>query len=91
MLTSELSSYTFMVRFLACMQVARQPAMECLPLVMEPESRFYSDPVAVLDFQSLYPSMVRAPLLAELARDQPISYLNTWHDPAGQHGPSLSC
>ena len=45
----------------ACMQVARQPAMECLPLVMEPESRFYSDPVAVLDFQSLYPSMVRAP------------------------------
>ena len=57
----ELSSHTFMVRFHACMQVARQPAMECLPLVMEPESRFYSDPVAVLDFQSLYPSMVRAP------------------------------
>ena len=41
-------------------QVARQPAMECLPLVMEPESKMYSDPVAVLDFQSLYPSMVIA-------------------------------
>ncbi|KAL4556311.1 hypothetical protein LXL04_038958 [Taraxacum kok-saghyz] len=41
-------------------QVANQPAMECLPLVMEPESGFYSDPVIVLDFQSLYPSMVIA-------------------------------
>ena len=41
-------------------QVGRQPAMECLPLVMEPESRFYADPVIVLDFQSLYPSMVIA-------------------------------
>ena len=41
-------------------QVARQPAMECLPLVMEPESKMYDDPVAVLDFQSLYPSMVIA-------------------------------
>ena len=34
--------------------------MECLPLVMEPESKMYDDPVAVLDFQSLYPSMVIA-------------------------------
>ncbi|KAK6915579.1 DNA-directed DNA polymerase, family B, multifunctional domain [Dillenia turbinata] len=41
-------------------QVASQPAMECLPLVMEPESGFYSDPVIVLDFQSLYPSMIIA-------------------------------
>ncbi|XP_039129242.1 DNA polymerase zeta catalytic subunit isoform X3 [Dioscorea cayenensis subsp. rotundata] len=39
-------------------QVALQPAMECLPLVMEPESGFYADPVVVLDFQSLYPSMI---------------------------------
>lgn len=41
-------------------QVASQPAMQCLPLVMEPESRFYTDPVVVLDFQSLYPSMMIA-------------------------------
>lgn len=41
-------------------QVASQPAMECLPLVMEPESGFYADPVVVLDFQSLYPSMIIA-------------------------------
>ncbi|KAK1292647.1 DNA polymerase delta catalytic subunit [Acorus calamus] len=39
-------------------QVSSQPAMECLPLVMEPESGFYTDPVIVLDFQSLYPSMI---------------------------------
>ncbi|XP_027107695.1 DNA polymerase zeta catalytic subunit isoform X2 [Coffea arabica] len=42
------------------LQVAYQPAMECLPLVMEPESGFYADPVVVLDFQSLYPSMIIA-------------------------------
>lgn len=41
-------------------QVALQPAMECLPLVMEPESNFYQDPVVILDFQSLYPSMIIA-------------------------------
>ena len=41
-------------------QVANQPAMEALPLVMEPESRFYPDPVVVLDFQSLYPSCMMA-------------------------------
>ncbi|URD83628.1 DNA polymerase [Musa troglodytarum] len=41
-------------------KVALQPAMECLPLVMEPESNFYEDPVVVLDFQSLYPSMIIA-------------------------------
>ena len=34
--------------------------MECMPLVMEPESGFYADPVVVLDFQSLYPSMIIA-------------------------------
>ncbi len=43
----------------AC-QVANQPATECIPLVMEPESRFYTSPVIVLDFQSLYPSMIIA-------------------------------
>ena len=41
-------------------RVRLQPAMEALPLVMEPESRFYASPVIVLDFQSLYPSVVIA-------------------------------
>eukprot|EP00916_Digyalum_oweni_P007309 GHVL01012346.1.p1 GENE.GHVL01012346.1~~GHVL01012346.1.p1 ORF type:complete len:898 (+),score=282.58 GHVL01012346.1:248-2695(+) len=39
-------------------QVSGQPAIECIPLVLEPESAFYSHPVAVLDFQSLYPSII---------------------------------
>ncbi|XP_065648573.1 uncharacterized protein LOC100213595 isoform X4 [Hydra vulgaris] len=41
-------------------QRARMSAPECIPLVMEPESRFYVDPVIVLDFQSLYPSIIIA-------------------------------
>ncbi len=42
------------------LQVGCQPAMDAIPLVMEPESRFYAAPVVVLDFQSLYPSIVIA-------------------------------
>ncbi|KAJ2659947.1 DNA polymerase zeta, partial [Coemansia sp. RSA 1200] len=41
-------------------QVAHQAAAECLPLVLEPKSRYYTDPVVVLDFQSLYPSIMIA-------------------------------
>jgi DNA polymerase zeta len=41
-------------------QVGAQNALECLPLVMEPMSQFYTSPVLVLDFQSLYPSIVIA-------------------------------
>lgn len=38
--------------------VSNQAAMAVIPLVMEPQSNFYVDPVAVLDFQSLYPSLI---------------------------------
>jgi len=41
-------------------EVAQQRAPECIALVMEPESLFYPDPVVVLDFQSLYPSIMIA-------------------------------
>lgn len=41
-------------------QRSRMRAPECLQLIMEPESRFYSNPVVVLDFQSLYPSIMIA-------------------------------
>ena len=38
--------------------VQNQKALECVPLVMEPESAFYKSPMVVLDFQSLYPSII---------------------------------
>ncbi|KAF9914040.1 DNA polymerase zeta [Lobosporangium transversale] len=41
-------------------QVSAQRALEVIPMVMEPESGFYEDPVVVLDFQSLYPSVMIA-------------------------------
>jgi DNA polymerase zeta len=39
-------------------QVWNQSLLEVIPLVMEPEKAFHSDPVSVLDFQSLYPSII---------------------------------
>ncbi|RYH11967.1 hypothetical protein EON65_38375, partial [archaeon] len=41
-------------------KVANQAPMEVIPLVLEPKSQFYTDPVVVLDFQSLYPSIMIA-------------------------------
>ncbi|CAK7207706.1 DNA polymerase zeta [Sporothrix eucalyptigena] len=41
-------------------QVGQQNAAECTPLVLEPRSAFYSSPVVVLDFTSLYPSLMIA-------------------------------
>jgi DNA polymerase zeta len=41
-------------------QVGKQNAAECMPLIMEPLSAFYSSPLVVLDFQSLYPSIMIA-------------------------------
>ncbi|KAG5478969.1 hypothetical protein CUR178_05550 [Leishmania enriettii] len=42
-------------------QVHRQPRIECVPLVMQPKSDLYRhDPVVVLDFRSLYPSIILA-------------------------------
>lgn len=41
-------------------QRAHMRAPEYLPLILEPHSRLYTDPLIVLDFQSLYPSMIIA-------------------------------
>lgn len=41
-------------------QRAHMKAPEYVPLILEPQSRFYSDPMIVLDFQSLYPSVIIA-------------------------------
>ncbi|CAK5264403.1 unnamed protein product [Mycena citricolor] len=40
--------------------VGRQNAAEAMPLIMEPQSAFYTSPTLVLDFQSLYPSIMIA-------------------------------
>lgn len=42
------------------MQVHDMRSLECIPLVMEPDSNFYKSPLVVLDFQSLYPSIMIA-------------------------------
>ncbi|CAL7952234.1 unnamed protein product [Xylocopa violacea] len=41
-------------------QRAKMRAPASLPLIMEPQSVFYTDPLIVLDFQSLYPSIIIA-------------------------------
>jgi len=41
-------------------QRARMVSPECIPLNLEPWSQFYTHPVVVLDFQSLYPSIMIA-------------------------------
>lgn len=41
-------------------QRAAMKAPEWIALTMEPQSRFYTEPVVVLDFQSLYPSIMIA-------------------------------
>ncbi|XP_018577848.1 DNA polymerase zeta catalytic subunit isoform X2 [Anoplophora glabripennis] len=41
-------------------QRAFMKAPEYIPLILEPESKLYNDPVIVLDFQSLYPSIIIA-------------------------------
>ncbi|KAK6459617.1 uncharacterized protein RJT20DRAFT_89613 [Scheffersomyces xylosifermentans] len=41
-------------------QVFEMKPIECIPLIMEPDSNFYKSPLVVLDFQSLYPSVMIA-------------------------------
>lgn len=40
--------------------VASQPPLLHIPLILEPEGRVYTSPVLVLDFRSLYPSLIIA-------------------------------
>lgn len=41
-------------------QVGLQNAPFAVPLIAEPESKYYTHPILVLDFQSLYPSVMIA-------------------------------
>lgn len=62
-------------------EVFRQPAVEALPLVMEPESGLYVDPVIVLDFQSLYPSVIIAHNLCFSTMLGNINRIQRWNEP----------
>lgn len=72
-------------------QVHLMKPLQQIPLIMEPESNFYKSPLVVLDFQSLYPSIVIAynycysTLLCRLSEFEenknPIGYLNHHHLP----------
>lgn len=42
------------------LQVHYMKPLQQIPLIMEPESNFYKSPLVVLDFQSLYPSIMIA-------------------------------
>ena len=41
-------------------QITHQDATEWIPCCMEPEAGLYRDAISVLDFQSLYPSLICA-------------------------------
>lgn len=53
-------SENFMLSSPSKREVRKQKPLECIPLVMEPISSYYKSPLVVLDFQSLYPSIVIA-------------------------------
>lgn len=61
-------------------EVFRQPAVEALPLVMEPQSALYVDPVIVLDFQSLYPSVIIAHNLCFSTMLGNVNRISSWNE-----------
>jgi DNA polymerase elongation subunit (family B) len=69
-------------------RVAGQAPLSVIPLVMEPLSQFYGDPVVVLDFQSLYPSMMIAynlcfsTIIGSLKQGRPSDFESSY-DPYG--------
>lgn len=59
-LISAAHSENYLLRTPTEMDVRNMRAAQGLPLTMEPVSNYYQDPMVVLDFQSLYPSMIIA-------------------------------
>ena len=53
-------SCDFLLLSASTQQVKDQNMLEVVPLVIEPDVKFYTDPVLILDFQSLYPSIIIA-------------------------------
>lgn len=74
-------------------QVHDMRALDSIPLIMEPESNFYKSPLVVLDFQSLYPSIMIAynycystllgPIEGFQQKKNPVGYLHHFDIPLG--------
>lgn len=60
MLKKQTGPKQFLLLSAAKAQVNAQTKLQCVPLVMEPPKKLWTDPVIVLDFQSLYPSIMIA-------------------------------
>lgn len=58
MLKKQVQSTGFLLLSAMKDQVANQNKLLCIPLVLEPPKQLWTDPVIVLDFQSLYPSIM---------------------------------
>ena len=58
--TDETKNQDFMLLSCDFKKRSYQHDPEMIPFVMSPFAGFYTDPVAVLDFQSLYPSVMIA-------------------------------
>eukprot|EP00347_Sterkiella_histriomuscorum_P014702 403359875 len=53
-------SQDFLLLSASVQQVRQQNELEVIPLVIEPDKQFYTSPVDIVDFQSLYPSVIIA-------------------------------
>jgi DNA polymerase zeta len=58
LLTRLARSNQFLLLSASMDQVRHQDTQEVIPFVKEPEREFHLDPISVLDFQSLYPSII---------------------------------
>ncbi|RWS22938.1 DNA polymerase zeta catalytic subunit-like protein, partial [Leptotrombidium deliense] len=60
MMSRTAKAYNYIMVSPSNQQKVKMRAPEMIALTLEPESNFYTDPVVVLDFQSLYPSVIIA-------------------------------
>lgn len=71
-------------------QVGTQNAAEDLPLILEPLSAFYKGPLLVLDFQSLYPSiMIAYNICYSTCLGRVSKFRDTWKLGFTEHAPPL--
>ena len=72
-------------------QVKAQAAPQSIALVMEPEGKFYTSPVIVLDFRSLYPSVIIAYNYCYSTCLGPVRSLTSMLDGSSHGGHRFGC